>query len=373
MKPYRSYVVAIVCALAIALAPATILHAELVAYWNFDGNVDDQSPAGINDGELIDAVYSDNVPAAIGTGQSLSFEFDTDHVFVPADDSLNSDTFTLAFFAFDRGQVGAFERFTSRENDVFETAINIHPPSEGVGEISYFASAGGGWQWTAEQWGADDSIVLEEEAWQHVAYVADFEEQTMMIYLDGEQVFEAFDPWFSNLEEVEAGFMHIGNRWNDVEGFDGMMDDVALWDEVLSAEQIMTVATGGVTAFLGGGNPLDRLNDGSLTGDERLAYVHDVLGTWMGDSNWMDDSDREFNSSDLVVVFSAGQYETGGAAGWEEGDWNGDMVFNSSDLVTAFSDGGYERGPFQAPAAVPEPSSIVLLLIGSLLIVRSQK
>ena len=50
---------------------------------------------------------------------------------------------------------------------------------------------------------------------------------------------------------------------------------------------------------------------------------------------------------------------------WEQGDWNGDQFFTTADFVAAFADGGYEIG--QRPAAVsavPEPSSLVLVLLG---------
>ncbi|MCA9151098.1 MAG: hypothetical protein KDA92_17425 [Planctomycetales bacterium] len=103
--------------------------------------------------------------------------------------------------------------------------------------------------------------------------------------------------------------------------------------------------------------------------DARIAYVHDVAKTWMGDSNL----DGEFNSSDLVAVFTVGKYETGEAATWASGDWSGDGVFNSSDFVTAFSDGGYEQGPRAAVAAVPEPASIILAGCGLLALLRFRR
>ena len=46
------------------------------------------------------------------------------------------------------------------------------------------------------------------------------------------------------------------------------------------------------------------------------------------------------------------------------GDWDGDGFFGSSDMVTAFVDGGYEKGPMADAAAVPEPTSVLLLLTG---------
>ena len=101
-------------------------------------------------------------------------------------------------------------------------------------------------------------------------------------------------------------------------------------------------------------DPTLRLDDGSLTDPtERANYVHDVLGTWIGDSNL----DGEFNSTDFVVVFQAGEYEDGavGNSVWATGDWNGDKEFNSTDFVAAFVDGGFELGARPAVAAVPEP------------------
>ena len=52
------------------------------------------------------------------------------------------------------------------------------------------------------------------------------------------------------------------------------------------------------------------------------------------------------------------------SASWAEGDWNGDGIFDSSDMVTAFADGGYEKGPRADVAAVPEPTSVLLLMAG---------
>lgn len=96
------------------------------------------------------------------------------------------------------------------------------------------------------------------------------------------------------------------------------------------------------------------------------------LNTYIGDANL----NGEFNSGDLVVVFSAGEYEDGvaGNSTWGTGDWNADLEFGSGDLVAAFTDGGYEQGPKAAAVAVvPEPSSFVLLTIAGLLILRRRR
>lgn len=59
----------------------------------------------------------------------------------------------------------------------------------------------------------------------------------------------------------------------------------------------------------------------------------------IGDSN----RDGTFDSSDLVLIFAAGEYEDGIESNsvWETGDWNGDGDFDTTDLVFAFQSGGY--------------------------------
>ena len=107
-----------------------------------------------------------------------------------------------------------------------------------------------------------------------------------------------------------------------------------------------------------------------LTGDDRVdvmdrnIWVKDLKSTWFGDANL----DGKFNSRDLVEVFSLGQYHDDERlnSGWSAGDWDGDGDFDAGDLVTAFADGGFEHGPLGEVNAVPEPTSLVTLVGGSL-------
>lgn len=112
----------------------------------------------------------------------------------------------------------------------------------------------------------------------------------------------------------------------------------------------------------------DVSGDGAVDVADLNVWIKDIQGTWIGDANL----DGEFNSTDFVVVFGAGEYEdaTAGNSTWEEGDWNGDGDFNSSDFVAAFSDGGYEKGPV---AAVPEPQAPTLLVAGMIALTITRK
>ncbi|MFC1759068.1 Ig-like domain-containing protein [Planctomycetota bacterium] len=82
---------------------------------------------------------------------------------------------------------------------------------------------------------------------------------------------------------------------------------------------------------------LDGNDELSLSDLDEL--ISNVFGTTYGDSNL----DGVFNSTDLIHVFIANEYEDGvkDNSGWASGDWNCDREFDSSDLVRAFQARGY--------------------------------
>jgi hypothetical protein len=107
-------------------------------------------------------------------------------------------------------------------------------------------------------------------------------------------------------------------------------------------------------------------SSGSVDDGDRQYWVEEIKMSYFGDSNL----DGEFNSGDLVIVFTNGEYDDGVDANstWADGDWNGDGDFDSGDFVTAFSAGGFEVGPRASVAAVPEPSSLFLLAMAGVLV-----
>jgi hypothetical protein len=123
-------------------------------------------------------------------------------------------------------------------------------------------------------------------------------------------------------------------------------------------------------AVRGGTDPAvyDLNGDGRVDQIDRVAWVEQIANTYFGDS----DLDREFSSSDFVLVFQGGVYEDNvvGNADWATGDWDGNGDFDATDFVLAMQGGGYEQGPRSAVTAiVPEPCTFGIALLAMMTLV----
>ena len=83
-----------------------------------------------------------------------------------------------------------------------------------------------------------------------------------------------------------------------------------------------------------------------------------------GDAN----GDFSVDTQDIIQVLAENKFETGEPATFAQGDFNGDGVFNTADVIEMLSVGLFETGPYFEPSvnaeSVPEPSSIVTLILG---------
>ncbi|MCA9213959.1 MAG: leucine-rich repeat domain-containing protein [Planctomycetales bacterium] len=125
---------------------------------------------------------------------------------------------------------------------------------------------------------------------------------------------------------------------------------------ITDLDQLATAIRNGETS-----TAFDLSDDGTVDLADADIWVHQLKHTWFGDANL----DGEFDSSDLVSVFQAGQYEDAieGNSVWASGDWDMDGDFTTSDLVAAFKDGGYGKGPLVTVASVPEPPGHAVFLM----------
>ena len=140
----------------------------------------------------------------------------------------------------------------------------------------------------------------------------------------------------ANRPTLNISFIQTGAKPGDFDN-DGDLDN----------DDVNALSTAIINASTDSTFDLD--NNGSVENSDMTVWIKELKNTWFGDANL----DGEFNSSDLVVVFVAGEYQdaTAGNSTWSEGDWNADGDFTSGDLVTAFIDGGFESGPRNAVAS----------------------
>ena len=102
-------------------------------------------------------------------------------------------------------------------------------------------------------------------------------------------------------------------------------------------------------------------SDSIVDFEDRTHWIHELARTFFGDANL----DGEFNQIDVVAVLQADQFNDNIPLNstWATGDWDGDGDFTNLDIVTALQDGGYRTGPLPAVSAVPEPTSMLMIVL----------
>lgn len=376
---------------AIVANGAASVTANQVAHWALDDPSGTGGPGSVADsltGQFAGTTPDPNsldlefgAPGA-GPGTGSAVEFTNASIDVVYEESLNPESFTVTAWAKSNAVDGQFHSVITSRNDAF-------PDLEG---FILYQGSNGMWQfWTgpgigAGGWDGLEGPAVEEDEWTHLAISYDVDTNEKTLWVNGEEFTDGGggSGYAPNLLKD----LHIGGGADDGTQFrwNGSIDDVAIFDTVLTEEEVLAIMQFGVggEGILGDYNnngvldaadldlqteqimaspgdlSYDLNDDGQVTFADREIWVNDLKNTWMGDA----DLDGEFNSSDLVTVFAAGKYESGENASWSEGDWDGDATFGSSDLVAAFASGGYEQGPKAAVSAVPEPGSLTLSLFG---------
>ncbi|MCB1100508.1 MAG: hypothetical protein KDN22_33400 [Verrucomicrobiae bacterium] len=231
------------CLIWSALVPPA--EADLIGWWPLNGSVRQGAGEPFTTTLLGGATFDDAVPSPVGAKVLRLGGGNLDGFKVDADPALDVDEFTLGYFINQNGAVqegAGLERLTSREGDTFETAVGdasaVGGTSSSTGTtLSYYQ---GGWNVT--------DVEIPEDEWVHVVWKNTTDE--MQLYLNGalEYTGPALPPG------AGTGFMNVGVRHNNIEGFEGLIDDVFFWDDSenpLSEEAIAAIASGGMAAFLG--------------------------------------------------------------------------------------------------------------------------
>ena len=227
--------------LALFVLLSTILTADLQAglinHWKFDGTGDD---TGSND---MDVTLENGATYAPGQfGQALSLDGINDYANRPNSAPLTSDgNFTISLWAYQNDPSPVQQRYLGW--GIAGGRAFMGPYAAGTGAIT----AGIGSSTTITF--TDASATPLQNTWQHWAFVRSG--TSASLYLDGSLV-QSLTVAIDGGTISSANELHIGRQYGAfAEYFDGLLDDVAIWDEALDAEQILNVVNFGAQNFDG--------------------------------------------------------------------------------------------------------------------------
>lgn len=215
--------------------------ADLIGLWKFDGDATDSSIHG-HVGELIDGEFTDDIPDVL-TGQALSLA--GGYIEVPHSEALNI-TQAISISVFVKPGENTWEGIIAKnpsDGSSDNHAGNFELRIENGGRFLHFLHQQGGNDDTAFHQGTE--AVVESDVWSHVAMTADVESGDVNFYINGELIQTLEDVITVDEFPTNENPLYIGSRADlSTTPFDGLMDELSLWNEVLDAERIALLATG---------------------------------------------------------------------------------------------------------------------------------
>ncbi|MCA9184968.1 MAG: LamG-like jellyroll fold domain-containing protein [Pirellulaceae bacterium] len=235
-----------VIATIMLFAATDVVHAQtpsLVAHWPLDANANDV--VGGHNGIPLDVAFGG--PGANGnTGLSANFNGTTSSIEVPFSSALNPDSFTVSVWANPTATSGYNSPITSRDD--FQGGVSTH------GYILY-NDPNGNWQfWTGDGdpgWAVLGGGASVTNTWTHLAASFDRVSGTKSYYVNGVLAGQVTTQGYSVNGTVESENLHIGSGQDDGLNFyfNGSIDDVAVFQGVLTPAEIANIRDNGVDNF----------------------------------------------------------------------------------------------------------------------------
>jgi hypothetical protein len=208
----------ILLCLAFAVSPS---YAKLVAYLPLDEGtgkeVNDATGNGYNGTFKGNPAWTDGV-----YGKALEFK-GAEYVEVPDASKINPESITIETWVY-FNIVSGRQDFLSR-NDDYALSIGGNPKDEKIWGV---ITTGGDWV------DVEGGTKLEAKKWYHIAMTFSSATKKASLYLDGKKDGEGNAPL--GLEHRFGGSLTIGTYQDRF--LNGKIDDIRIWDEALSEQQI---------------------------------------------------------------------------------------------------------------------------------------
>ncbi len=228
---------------------SSLLDAGLLAYYPFNGNANDESGNGhlmFNQGALLAPDRLDN--------ENSAFSFNGQNAYMSMDDAagdlnfdIRNENYTVAFWA----KIGSLNKQTilmDRGSDANVSAsyfLNIIPGQNVLDATCWDGSFGSGGL------NVTSTSVLQTGSWVHVAMVGDT--SRIHLYLNGVHENDADIPdGFGSTVNAETS-RSVGRFMPDnVDYFDGTLDDIRIYNRALSAQEVWQLSGGRTVASIRG-------------------------------------------------------------------------------------------------------------------------
>jgi len=326
--------------------------ADLVGYWNFEGNANDSSAAGLNGTLFGDAGYSATVPTQIGAGSSLSLDGSGDYMQVDVTAGSVSGSYTVSSWVnVADNTTNAF--FSTRAPS--DLSFDAKLMGGGGGGAMVHGDIGNGSSWITTS--ANAALNYATGTWYHVAYVV--QPTGYQVFVDGSLKgsgsYGAAAPLlYDPTHDIRIGRVDGGGG----EDFGGLIDEVAVWNTALSPSQVAGLAMGMLPNALLVEKPISIFSTG-VDADSL------VLAPGSADPHWLLTQSPQSTPPPpdiaATVIQNHPAWMANNPAGASGSSWIGPVNPGTTNVAP----GGYVyQTTFELPAgALPETAALSLRLL----------
>ena len=326
----------------------------LVGYWKLDeaaegdcagdgSNYDacDSSGNG-NHGEWANQTAASDItrkPFAFTNIRSIELDGTDDYIDMGDPAALNINRFTISVWVKSDVATGVTSVYWNivQRGDSYTNGYGLQFYDDGTPDFQVWTRNGGSYYWTDSLLGVGDLTI-----WRHI--VGTYDGASVKIYLDGilQDSVSASDP-YTGAEDFRIGDDGVGGGSDE---WDGLIDDVRVYNRALSVQEINALALSEVYGTIDG---IFTLGD-KLDVDGSIAFASNTLDVSATENNelfiagdWIM-TDGSFNSRAGSVTFDGGdalQNVTGNTTFYDL--WKIDYTNNSTDASLLFEAGSSTR------------------------------